>query len=247
MSGVWVGAGVAAAGIAGSVLGSNAQSSATKKGIKEQKRQFDLTRADHMPWIQAGTTAIGQLGQGTAAGGDFNRDFTAADFQADPGYAFRLREGQRAIESSASARGGVLSGGALKAATEYGQGFASNEFSNAYNRFNNDRTLRFNRLASISGLGQTAANQVGVLGANAATEIGDLYTQGGNATAAGYAGASNALGNGLNSLSNYFQQQRLQQGGTVSGTTGQGGGFPGGVKPYAWDEVPAGSKSGAPF
>ncbi|MFK5283483.1 hypothetical protein ACI3PL_28310, partial [Lacticaseibacillus paracasei] len=64
---------------------------------------------------------MNQLNAGTAPGGDFNRDFTMADFTADPGYAFRMREGQRAIESSAAARGGLLSGGTGKALVNYGQ------------------------------------------------------------------------------------------------------------------------------
>lgn len=211
MSGVYVGAGVAVAGIAGSLFGAKSQAKATKAGIKEQRRQFDLTRADQMPWIQAGTTSLGQLTAGTAEGGEFNRNFGADDFEADPGYAFRVNEGQRALDAGASARGGVLSGANLRATARYGQEYASNEYSNAYNRFNNDRSLRFNRLAGIAGLGQIATNELGAARGAMANNVSELSLQRGNAQAGGYAGAANALQSGLSTLGNFYQQRQLQQ------------------------------------
>lgn len=60
--------------------------------------------------------------------------FGANDFQADPGYAFRLSEGQRGLDRQAAARGGLISGSALKAASRYGQDMASQEYGNAFNR-----------------------------------------------------------------------------------------------------------------
>ena len=199
----------AAVGLAGSLLGSSAQKSATNKSIKEQRRQFDIGRADKAPWIQAGTTSLGQLTAGTADGGEFNRNFGADDFQADPGYAFRFNEGQRALDAGASARGGILSGANLRATARYGQDYASNEYSNAYNRFNNDRTLRFNRLSSIAALGQTAVSEQGAARQNYANNVSELHAQRGNATAAGYAGAANSIQNGLSSFGNFSQQNAL--------------------------------------
>lgn len=210
MSG-WGAAAVAGAAIIGSLSGSAAQKSATKKAIKEQQRQFDLTRADNLPWIQAGTTSLGQLTEGTKDGGEFNRNFTAEDFNADPGYAFRFNEGQRALDAGASARGGILSGRALRETARYGQDYASNEFSNAYNRFNNDRSVRFDRLSSIAGLGQTAQRGVDAARGNMANNVSEYRTQGGNATAAGYAGASQAVQNFGNTLGNFYQQRQLQK------------------------------------
>lgn len=136
--------------------------------------------------------------------GDFNRDFTLADFQKDPGYQFRMDEGQNALESSASARGGVLNGGTAKALERYGQDYASGEYSNAYNRFNNDRTTRFNRLSSLAGTGQTAVTNVGVLGTNAANNIAGNTIDAGNARAAGIVGQNNAITGGLQTLGNYY-------------------------------------------
>ncbi len=69
------------------------------------------------------------------------------NFQADPGYAFRLAEGIKALEQSAAARGNLLSGTTGKALQRYGQGLASQEYSNAFNRFQTERAAR-------AGLGQ---------------------------------------------------------------------------------------------
>jgi hypothetical protein len=64
-------------------------------------------------------------------------DFTAPDpnqLANDPSYQFRLKEGQRALENSAGARGTLRTGGTLKDLLGYGQSFASQEYNNIYNR-----------------------------------------------------------------------------------------------------------------
>lgn len=140
--------------------------------------------------------------------GDLTRDFTLADFQKDPGYQFRMDEGQKGLERSAAARGGLLSGATLKATDRYSQDYASGEYSNAYNRFNNDRTTRFNRLSAIAGTGQTAATTTGSLGANAAGTIADTTLQAGNSRAAGYIAQGNAVNNGISTLGQFYLQNK---------------------------------------
>jgi hypothetical protein len=128
------------------------------------------------------------------------RSFGQSDFQKDPGYDFRMQEGQKALERSAAARGGLQSGGTMKALTRYGQDFASNEYQNAYNRFNNDRSNRFNRLSGIAGVGQAANSQIGQAGANYANQVGQNTMGAANAAgAAGIAGA-NAWGGALSGI-----------------------------------------------
>ena len=151
--------------VIGGVMSSNAAGAAADAQVQSsqeanatQLKMFEQNRADQEPWREAGITALGQLGAGTKNGGDFNRDFTLADFTKDPGYDFRMKEGQRGLDSSAAARGGALSGGAIKASERYSQDYASGEYQNAYNRFNADRTARFNRLSSLAGVGQTGLN-----------------------------------------------------------------------------------------
>jgi hypothetical protein len=184
----------------------------------QQQKNYEQQRSDQQPWRQAGQQALSQLGNP-----DFQRDFTMSDFQQDPGYQFRMQQGMDALQASAAARGGLMSGNTLKAITDYGQNFASNEYQNAYNRFNNDRTQRFNRLSSIAGVGQTANGQIananammGQAGQNYAGQVGQNLMGAANAQgAAGIAGA-NAWGNTLSGLGknwmDYSMMSRMNNG-----------------------------------
>jgi hypothetical protein len=156
------------------------------------------------------------------------RDFTLADFEKDPGYEFRRSEGEKAVEASAAARGVLGSGGTLKGLDRYNQDYASGEFSNAYNRFNNDRTTRFNRLSTLAGLGQTATNTIVNQGAKTADSIADLTTQRGNADAAGAIARGNAINDGVQSLSDFYQQQQYNRRKPGYNSGGYGGGYYGG-------------------
>lgn len=230
--------GIATAIVGGAVIGGIATSSAAGKAADAQKasaslasqtelQMFNQNREDMQPWRDAGTTALGQMTTGTKAGGDFNRDFSLADFNKDPGYEFRMKEGQRALDASAAARGGALSGAAIKGATRYGQDFGSNEYQNAYNRFNNDRTQRFNRLASLAGVGQTATRDVAQMGANTASNVANNIVGAGNAQASSYMGKANAINSTASTLGNFAmnqyyanQQPQWYSGGVASNTRG---------------------------
>jgi len=148
----------------------------------------------------------------SARGGDYGslmKNFGMEDFQADPGYQFRMDEGMRGVEGSAAARGGLLSGAAQKAIQKYGQGLASQEYGNAYSRFENNKTNNYNRLAGLVNSGQGATNQMsntaGQFAQNNANALGSF----GNAQAAGYMGQANALNNGLGQAANFYQQNQL--------------------------------------
>ena len=198
---------VAAAVVGGAVIGGVASNRAAKKGANAQSQaaqmasdtelqMYNQSREDQMPWLNQGKTSLNQLAGLMAPGKQLTRNFSMADFRADPGYRFRLREGMRGVENSAAARGGLLSGNTLKALANYNQQAASNEYMNSYNRFNNDNSTLFNRLAALANTGQTTANSLGALGSNTAQSIGSNAMAAGNARASGYAGQANAL-NGL--------------------------------------------------
>lgn len=145
------------------------------------------------------------------------KSFSLQDFQADPGYQFRMQQGQDALERSAAARGGLNSGATLKAITEYGQNFASNEFGNAYNRFTNNQTNRFNRLAAIAGIGQTAQGQMNQAAQTYGTNMGNIAVGNANAQGASAIAQGNAWSGGLQGLAglgqnwmNYSQQSQFQ-------------------------------------
>lgn len=136
--------------------------------------------------------------------GSLWRNFGLQDFYTDPGYMFRLQQGQLGLDRSAASQGRLFSGGTLKDLTQYNQDFASGEFQNAYNRFQSNRATRYNQLASLAGLGQMSANTLSNAGSNAANQMGNntfnAITQAGNARASGYAASGNAWGNAIGNL-----------------------------------------------
>jgi hypothetical protein len=164
---------------------------------------YDPTTGEWTPAANGGGTYNTQLGDF----GSLSRDFGIADFQADPGYEFRLQQGQKALERSASAGGRLLGGGTLKALTRYGQDMGSQEYGRAFDRFNLNRNTRFNQLAAVAGIGQTANGQLAQLGQqNALTQGNNIMgaaTAAGNATMAGAAGWNTALNNGVNNWLTY--------------------------------------------
>lgn len=174
-----------------------------------QQKQIDQARTDNADWLTAGKGAVNALAQRTGTGGDLMRQFGMEDFQADPGYAFRQAEGMKGLTNSAAARGNLLSGAALKAASRYNQDYATGEYGNAYNRFQTNQTNQFNRLASLAGVGQIAANQNGNNGVQFGQSVGNalMSTAGqvgsntlgaGNSRASGYLAQGNALTDALN-------------------------------------------------
>lgn len=192
---------------------SDAQQQAAAAAIAEQKRQYDLARADNAPFRDtgvAGNLRLRQLlglqpGYTGADSGDLLKRFTMADRDADPvyqsGLEFGLNEGRKAIDSRALATGMYDSGATLKALTRYGNDYGSTKANDSYNRFNQDQTNIFNRLAGVSGAGQTATNAVTAAGANAANQIGQSIEGAGNSRAASVIGGANAWSNALGGVS----------------------------------------------
>lgn len=192
--------------VASAVIGGHAASSAAdaqaqsaQAAIDEQRRQFDLTRSDTAPWRTAGAAAIGQLSDMLKPG---------YDYTASPGYDWRFAQGQRAVDSSAAAKGLDMSGGTLKDLTRFGQGLAASDY-----------TDQFNRVASVAQGGQQVNESLGTLGANSANNIGNLLTQQGNARASGYVGSANAITGGINNLA-YLAQQHFGGGSQPLGSFG---------------------------
>ena len=202
---------VAAATVASSLIGASSsrkaastQAAAADRAAELQNEQFQQTRQDQMPWLKAGEGALNKL-----VGAVDYQKFGINQFQQDPGYAFRLSEGQKALDRSAAARGGLISGGALRAAQRYGQEMGSQEYTNAFNRYQTERNAMLNPLQSLAGVGQTTATQLGQAGAANAANVGNLITGGAAAQAAGQIGATNAITGGLGTYLNYSQNNAL--------------------------------------
>jgi hypothetical protein len=183
--------------------------------IALQREMYQQTRQDQEPWRQAGVNALNQMQQ-TAGNVPGAFKFGMDQFQQDPGYGFRLAEGQKALDRQAAARGGLISGGALKAAQRFGQEMGSQEYQNAFNRaftgYGTDvarENQLYNRQAGLAGIGQTSTNLVNQAGQNYATNVGNLMTGAGAAQAAGQVGMANALTGGLGTYLNYTQGNAL--------------------------------------
>jgi hypothetical protein len=168
--------------------GADRQAQAAEEANRTNMAIYQQQRQDNQPYMQAGTQALGQMQDPK-----FQQSFSMADFQADPGYAFRMQEGQKALERSAAARGMTNSGATLKSLANYSQGVASDEFGNAYNRFNNDRNTQFGRLGTIAGMGQSATGQAGQAGQNYANAFGQNVTGAANAYAASQQSNQNSM------------------------------------------------------
>lgn len=203
---------VPAAIIGSSLLGSSsarsagaAQADAANRASDLQYQMFKEQSALQEPWRKAGETALNKLIPEATNYTPFGMD----QFQADPGYGFRLKEGMRALEQSAAARGGLLSGNTGKALTRYGQDAASQEYQNAFNRYQTERASRLQPLQSLAGVGQTAANTLGNAAGTYGSNVGNLMTSGAAANAAGTVGGANALTSGLGTYLNYNQGNNL--------------------------------------
>lgn len=147
--------------------------------------------------------------------GSLLKTFSGEDLTDDPSYQWRFDQGQKAAERQLAASGKYLTPAASQALAETGQNMASQEYQNAYNRFNNNQDTLFNRLAAISGVGQAQSGQVMNAGANYANSASDIYTGMGNAVvAAKQANAANKgsmfntlLSAGANLGSSYLMSQ----------------------------------------
>lgn len=154
--------------------------------IAQIQKLLDQSRTDLAPYMDAGKDATARIVEGTKDGGDLVRGFTNEDFVKDPGYDFRMKEGMKTVQQGAGARGDFLSGGTLKALTQYGQGFASNEFDKAYGRYNTEQGNRFTRLSSLADRGFQASNTMVNANSTAAGQMSqaEMSAQVANANAA---------------------------------------------------------------
>ena len=186
------------------------------RALAEQRRVRDEDIARQQPFYQASVNALPGYLKGIAAGGEYVRPFTMADFNADPGYAFRLSEGQKALDRQAAARGGLISGSALKAAQRYGQDMGTQDYGRALQDFYGRQEVARNAAAGVAGFGPTSNALAASAGERLVTGSAPLMQNQGyntaNAMLAGERARQSAYGNigtafgsgGFNSLVSGF-------------------------------------------
>ena len=198
-----------------------AQTQAADNSLALQKDQYDKNVQMQEPYRQTGLAAQNRLMEylgispdvnakdvngnpvvgledrtGSADYGKYGKEYSPADFAQgiDPGYQFRLSEGIKALNATAASRGGLISGAALKAATNYGQQAASQEYTNAFNRYQTSRANILNPLQSLVGVGQTGANQAQASSTNYANQGSQTYNNLGNQVGSNELAKGNAYG-----------------------------------------------------
>jgi hypothetical protein len=255
----WVAAAVAGAavvGYVGSQQASRAQASAANRAtdvagqtaadqVALQREIFEKQTELQAPFREAGLAGQNRLMEllgigGTKGAPGYGRyataEFGADKFKADPGYAFRMSEGMKALERSAAARGGLLSGATLRGTQRFGQDLASQEYQNAFNRFQAERAGTLNPFQALAGTAQSGANtlgsQAGQMGANISNALGAYGSAAqsniigaGNAMASGYMGGANAIAGGVGQGINFYQNQQLLNRLPNYNTQTLGGGF----------------------
>lgn len=218
--------GAAIGAVAGGVMGAIGAKKAKKAAQKQEEsvrnanlglqRGLDSNLADLSSYRGLGEGANAQLatlmGFGPNSGdpmyGSLMRNFGMNDYQEDPGYQFRLREGEKGINRNALAAGRYNSGATLKALGGYNSDLASQEYGNAFDRWRQQNADRFSRTTGVSGIGQRAVesgnnNRERVTGQIAGNVIG-----GGNAGAAGQIGIGNAWKEGIGTAVDAWQGER---------------------------------------
>jgi hypothetical protein len=211
------------------MMGANEAAGAAERAAAESRFAGQVARADTSPWRTAGGGAVnqiarllglGHLNYGTEAVGSGqgpsnfalldgsnaaeDQKNAFAEWEKDPGYQWRMDEGIRARDRSAASKGMLLSGAQNKAITNWGQGLASEEYGNY-----------FNRLAALSGIGETAANQGASINADSASKAGLYTTQAGQARQSGYNALASALGRADNKAEKWAS--RIWGGGMMGG------------------------------
>lgn len=200
--------GIATAIIGSAIISGAMASSAASKAARAQRQAAETASAteermlerqlqETAPFRELSLTQLNRLADLYGPEGAYSRMPGMDEIQLDPAYGFRLAEGQKALERSAAARGGLLSGQMLKGAQRFGQGLASEEYANAFARARQQRADVTNTLLGIGGYGPSLAqSNAGAMG-NTAVNIGNLQQTAGQARASGYIGQANALSNAL--------------------------------------------------
>lgn len=197
--------------IVSTLTGSNkkarrAQTRAAEDANNDLGRARDLSLGRLQPYEDAGSSGLNELMMRLGLSGDstnplygsLTKTFTGDDLENTPGYQFGLEQGSRALNNSAGARGGLLSGAALKAAERFGQDYAGTQFQAAYDRDNTDKTRIANFLGNVANIGQNATNSANDIQMNASYQYGANTIGAGNALAAQHI----AQGQGWNNIAN---------------------------------------------
>ena len=187
---------------------SGQQAASAQKGIDEQKRQFEALQLLMKPYVETGTTALGQQAALIGAGGAEAQQKAINALQQGPEFNALVQQGEQGILQSAAATGGLRGGNVQGALAQFRPQVLSSLIEQQYNR-----------LGGLSTMGQNAAAGVGTAGMQTGTNISNLLAQQGAAQAGGTLAAGQAWGNALGSVAGGLGRGMAYQGYTPQGAT----------------------------
>lgn len=233
--------GMAAAVIGGAVIGGVASNSAASKGAKAQKyaadtatqaqmEMYDTTQENLKPYMDFGKSSVNMLtDQLPALTKPVVMDQMA--LQGTPGYKFTLRQGLKAAQNSAAARGLGVSGASYKGATDFATGLANSTYQQQFNNAVTNQQNTYNRLLSAAGLGENAAAGLGNNAVTTGQGVAQNTIGAGNAAAANYVSQGNSYASMANSVPNSMMASQSGMygggGGSSSSSSAGGGASPG--------------------
>lgn len=218
-----------------------AQTSAANQATDTQMRMFETLQENLAPYREGGGEALDMLLE-KLPGLTTPIPFEMMDQEAleqTPGYQFARKQGLKAVQNSAAARGLGVSGASLKGAAEYATGLADQTFQNQFSNYQQllqnkiaQQQATYDRLMGLAGIGQNSAANVGSGAISTGQSIGENITGAANARAGAYLHGGNAIASGVNNaagglMANQFLNQN--QGGLYQ-TSGPNAGLPFGAR-----------------
>lgn len=225
----WTAAAIVGAAVVGAVASnsaSNKQSKAANHATDIGQQEYDQTRQDNMPALNARNASLSRLqdllgisgNTGATGYGSLGGPINPGDVTNSPGYQFGLHQGQTTLNNQEVARGMSNSGQALKAAAQYGTDYATTKYDDAFNREVANRSAQLNPLQSAAGLGQTGASTIAASGANFANQAGQNAIGAGNAQAAATLATGNAISGGLNQYAGWYSANHTSSPAVTNGS-----------------------------
>lgn len=166
------------------------QSDASRYAADIGQQQYEQSRADQMPWLEAGESALTELQ--TRMG----QEPSFADYQQSDYSKFIQQQGLDSIEAKSRAGGYYNTGATSKDMMQYSQDIAGQD----YQQFLGNYYQSLNPYMQMAGLGQQQANTMAQQGAQSAAQQGTYAMSGANAQAAGQIGAANAYSGAIQNV-----------------------------------------------
>lgn len=243
IAGAMVGSALISGGLGyfGAKDASKKQYDAAMQGLSLQEQIYAKNSANLQPYMDLGAGGASSLASlyGLPGSNNPNGQVNWDQFLNTPDYQFTQQQGMRALDMSAASKGMLLSGAQSRASQTFGQGLASQQFGNY-----------FQRMLSLAGLGNSAASALAGVGTNAGIGMSNSYGNAGQASAAGTVGGINAitgsLGTGVNNLMLYSALNKSPSSyGTPMNITPPTVGAPGLGNTVAGQSAPGGGGLGA--